>query len=66
MKKEKFPKIVVPVGTRKKIAESLRVSYDTIRKALDGQITTVNHKKIRQLAIQLGGEVLSNAVHTDD
>lgn len=63
---EKYPKIVVPSGTRKKIAEALRVSYDTIRKALNGQITTANHKKIRELAIQLGGEVLSNAVHSDD
>lgn len=47
--------IILPHGSIKLIIERLDVSRPTIRKALRGQCTTTLCKKIREVALDVGG-----------
>ncbi|WP_315303266.1 hypothetical protein [Tannerella forsythia] len=61
MKFKTWGKIYVDHGIKKEIHERLGVSYPTIRKALNGEITIAYkaaqvRSKVRKVAIELGGK----------
>lgn len=51
----KMSQILVSSGVKVKIKNLLGFSYPTIREALNGRSNTDNAKKIRTLALELGG-----------
>ena len=49
-------KILLETGRRKVIIETLGTTYQTIRTALNGSCDSLLSRKIRRLALELGGE----------
>lgn len=49
-------RILVNTGKRKEIIESLKTTYPTVRTALNGSCDSLLSRKIRRLALDLGGE----------
>lgn len=50
-------KVLADTSIRKKVKELLRCSDKTISLALNGHIDTETGRKVRQLAVKLGGSV---------
>lgn len=49
-------KILVQTGQRKEIMKQMNVTYPTVRTALNGTCDSLRARKIRRLALELGGE----------
>lgn len=58
MAKEK--RIIVDLGVKSKLLEI--ASYPTIRKALDGDISSPKKIKVREKAIEFGGIIIKNNI----
>jgi len=55
-----YKKIIVPRGAMLNLCTICATSYPTVKKALEGHISTPLHSQIRELAIQMGGKYLEN------
>lgn len=55
-----LPSIVVPTGTRGKIAALLNTSYKQVARALRGECVTPLHFLIRSTALSMGGLVIDD------
>jgi len=49
-------RILVPTGKKKEIMSQLGATYQTVRNALNGNSKSLLSNKIRQKALELGGE----------
>jgi hypothetical protein len=55
-----YKKIIVPRGAMQKLCTICATSSPTVKRALNGHISTPLHSQIRDFAIQLGGQYLEN------